>query len=213
MMPAYVVCNGVTKSLRGRLVLDSVSFEVPRGAVCGFTGSNGSGKSMLFRAVTGLVRVEGGEISVSGIPVDRRKPYPVNLGLMLDASGYWDDLSGIDNLLALAGVRRLVGEVEVRQALESVGLDPEDRRPTSAYSAGMRQRLAIAQAIMERPELLLLDEPTNALDVDGSALVSEIIEEAVRQGATVLVSCHNQPQLEKRFDLHVHMSGGRASLL
>ncbi|MCI6548274.1 MAG: ATP-binding cassette domain-containing protein [Coriobacteriaceae bacterium] len=207
----YVSANEVTKALRGRLVLDDISFSVPKGAIAGIMGSNGSGKSMLFRAIASLVKIDSGSISVDGKEVSRRKPYPVNLGIMLDSSGYWEELSGLKNLEALASIRKLVGEEEVKEALRSVGLDPSDKRPTSSYSAGMRQRLAIAQAIMEHPDLLILDEPTNALDKHGAILIKEVITSQARRGATVLVSCHNQPQLEELFDCCITLSEGRIS--
>ncbi|MCI6843644.1 MAG: ATP-binding cassette domain-containing protein, partial [Coriobacteriaceae bacterium] len=117
----YVSANEVTKALRGRLVLDDISFSVPKGAIAGIMGSNGSGKSMLFRAIASLVKIDSGSISVDGKEVSRRRPYPVNLGIMLDSSGYWEELSGLKNLEALASIRKLVGEEEVKEALRSVG--------------------------------------------------------------------------------------------
>ena len=208
---SYVSLVGVSKFIRRRAVLDNVSLEVPKGIVAGFTGVNGSGKTMLFRAVSGLVGIDRGSISIDGAPLDRRRRYPVNLGIMLDSSGYWDNLSGLENLEMLAGIRGLVGRGEAARALEAMGLDPADDRPTSSYSMGMRQRLAIAQAIMERPDLLILDEPTNALDVDGIELVRDVICGMRGGGATVLVSTHDQPRLEELFDLHVHVCDGRAT--
>lgn len=204
----YINMTDVSKRLRGRNVLDGITLTIPQGIIAGFTGINGSGKSMLFRAIAGLIRIDSGSITIAGTPLTRSKPYPVNLGLLLDATGYWDHLSASRNLELLASIRKLIGPKDITAALTRVGLDPNDTRPTSAYSMGMKQRLSIAQAIMEHSELVILDEPTNALDKKGIALICDIIGELKDRGTTVLVSCHNQPQVEELFDMHVSMYEG-----
>lgn len=164
---------------------------------------------MLFRAVAGLVRINEGQILVGGKLLDRMKAYPVRLGYMADGTGFWEYRSGKDNLEILASIRKLIGPEEIAETLELVGLDADDERPVSEYSLGMKQRLNLAQAIMEEPELLIMDEPTNALDTDGIKLVSDIVRKMHASGVTLLISCHNQPQLEGLFDLHVHLQDGR----
>ena len=206
---AAVKIEHVTKKIHGRAVLDDIDLEIPDGSVAGFTGVNGSGKSMLFRAVAGLVRINGGQILVGGKLLDRMKAYPVRLGYMADGTGFWEYRSGKSNLEILAGIRKLIGFGEIEKTLELVGLDADDGRPVSEYSLGMKQRLNLAQAIMEEPELLIMDEPTNALDTDGIELVRDIVQKMHASGVTLLISCHNQPQLEDLFDLHVHLRDGR----
>lgn len=202
--------NYATKIIHGRTVLDHVSITLERGGVYGFVGINGSGKSMLFRAISGLIHLTEGTINVFGQQVGKDVDFPSNMGLCFESSGFWDEKSGLDNLTYLASIRGLIGYDEASSALERLGLDPLDKRPVSAYSMGMRQRLVIAQAIMEKPDLLIMDEPTNALDVDGIATVASLIQEERKRGATILVSSHNEPTVEALFDRTFKMEAGRA---
>lgn len=164
---------------------------------------------MLFRAVAGLIHLSSGSVSVFGRRIGKDCDFPPNLGLSLDSTGFWEDQSALWNLVYLASIRGEAGEPAARDALRRVGLDPDDTRKVSAFSMGMRQRLSIAQAVMERPELLILDEPTNALDVDGIGMVARLIHEERARGCTVLVSCHNEPQVETLFDGTYHLYEGR----
>ena len=208
-MPDSIVVSHATKVIRGRVVLDDVTFSLPRGGIYGFSGINGSGKTMLFRAISGLIHLTSGEVNVFGQRVGVDVDFPQGLGLVLESAGFLDEGTGLRNLMMLASIRGVVGEREAREALGRVGLDADDGRPFSAYSMGMRQRLDIAQAIMEAPELLILDEPTNALDVGGIEIVSRIVREEHERGCTVLVACHNEPALEALFEREWHMSDGR----
>ena len=157
-----------------------------------------------------LLKYDKGTIEVFGEQVGKGVDFPSNMGLCFESSGFWDEKTGLQNLFYLASIRGVVGNKETECALERVGLDPKDVRPVSAYSMGMRQRLTIAQAIMEAPQLLIMDEPTNALDVDGIAIVANIIQEECSRGATVLVSSHNEPTVEALFDRTFQMEAGRA---
>lgn len=199
-MSDVIKIENVTKVIEDRTVLDGISLELPRGGVCGFMGINGSGKTMLFRAVAGLIHLSSGSVSVFGRRIGKDCDFPPNLGLSLDSTGFWEDQSALWNLDFLASIRGEVGEPAARDALRRVGLDPDDTRKVSAFSMGMRQRLSIAQAVMEMPELLILDEPTNALDAGGIGMVARLISEERARGCTVLVSCHSEPQVEALFD-------------
>ena len=210
-MPDAIVVSHATKIIRGRTVLDDVTLSLPRGGIYGFSGINGSGKTMLFRAISGLIHLTSGEIDVFGQRIGDDVDFPRSLGLVLETTGFWDESTGMKNLLMLASIKEEVGKREVRKALERVGLDPDDKRPFSTYSMGMRQRLTIAQAIMEAPELLILDEPTNALDVEGIETVSRIVREEHERGCTVLVSCHNEPALEALFEREWRMVDGHVA--
>lgn len=185
-----------SKTIKGRTVLNDVTVTLDEGGVYGFFGINGSGKSMLFRAISGLIGLDSGTISVFGKRIGVDTPFPDDMGLALGA-GFWEDYSGLDNLLMLASIQGKVGEREARAAIAKLGLDPDDKRPYKSYSLGMRQRLELAQAVMERPRLLILDEPTNALDASGLQLVVEIIGEERARGATILLTAHNVPELEE----------------
>lgn len=208
-MSDVINIENATKVIKDRTVLDGISLELPRGGVYGFMGINGSGKTMLFRAVAGLIHLSSGTVNVFGRRIGKDCDFPPNLGLSLDSTGFWEDQSALWNLAFLASIRGEVGEPAARDALRRVGLDPDDTRKVSAFSMGMRQRLSIAQAVMERPELLILDEPTNALDVDGIDMVAMLIFEERARGCTVLVSCHNEPQVEALFDSTYRLYEGR----
>ena len=164
---------------------------------------------MLFRAVAGLIHLSSGTVNVFGSRIGKDCDFPPNLGLLLDSTGFWEDQSALWNLAFLASIRGEVGEPAARDALRRVGLDPDDARKVSAFSMGMRQRLSIAQAVMELPELLILDEPTNALDADGIGMVARLISEERARGCTVLVSCHSEPQVEALFDRIYRLYEGR----
>lgn len=208
-MSDVIKIENATKVIKDRTLLDGISLELPRGGVYGFMGINGSGKTMLFRAVAGLIHLSSGSVGVFGRRIGKDCDFPPNLGISLDSTGFWEDQSALWNLVFLASIRGEVGEPAARDALRRVGLDPDDTRKVSAFSMGMRQRLSIAQAVMESPELLILDEPTNALDVDGIGMVARLIHEERARGCTVLVSCHNEPQVETLFDRTYHLYEGR----
>lgn len=208
-MSDVIKIENATKVIKDRTLLDGISLELPRGGVYGFMGINGSGKTMLFRAVAGLIHLSSGSVSVFGRRIGKDCDFPPNLGISLDSTGFWEDQSALWNLVFLASIRGEVGEPAARDALRRVGLDPDDTRKVSAFSMGMRQRLSIAQAVMESPELLILDEPTNALDVGGIGMVARLIHEERARGCTVLVSCHNEPQVETLFDRTYHLYEGR----
>lgn len=209
-MADIIRVSDATKVIRGRTVLDHVTLDLERGGVYGFLGINGSGKSMLFRAVSGLIHLTSGTIEIFGERVGKDVDFPSDMGLCFESSGFWDEKTGLQNLIYLASIRGVVSREEAERAMLRVGLGPADSRPFSAYSMGMRQRLTIAQAIMEAPQLLIMDEPTNALDVDGIAMVAKIIQEERERGATVLVSSHNEPTVEALFDRTFQMEAGRA---
>lgn len=205
-MPAIVV-DRASKSIKGRVVLNDISFTLERGGIYGFFGVNGSGKSMLFRAISGLIKLDSGTIDVFEKRIGVDVSFPEDMGLALGA-WFWDDYSGFENLKMLASIRGVIGDDEVRRAIERIGLDPKDNRPYKAYSLGMKQRLELAQAIMERPKLLILDEPTNALDASGLELVVNIIKEERDRGATVLLTAHNVKELEALCDQSFELVDG-----
>lgn len=205
-----IVISNACKTIKGRTVLSDISVSLGRGGIYGFFGVNGSGKTMLFRALSGLIRLDAGTINVFGKVVGKDVSFPPNLGLVLSA-GFWDEYTGYKNLLLLASVRRRIGQEEIRAAMERVGLDPQDKRTCRSYSLGMRQRLEIAQAIMEHPDLLILDEPTNSLDADGLRMVLDVIKEQQAQGTTVLLASHNVAELRELCERKFAMSEGRLS--
>lgn len=206
--PAGIVVEGVSKRLQGKVVLDGVSVVFPRGCISGIRGANGSGKTMLLRAIAGLITLDEGSLSVLGKQLADGDVFPDSMGFLIEPLKLWDDMSGFQNLKLLASMTGVADDGQIRATLARVGLDPRDRRWIRSYSLGMRQRLSIAQAIMERPSLILLDEPTNALDDDGKRLVRGILVEEKRRGATIVVVSHDADELKAISDYRFVMANG-----
>lgn len=179
------------------------------GKIYGIEGCNGSGKTMLMRVIAGLIFPTKGQVYIHGAPLGAASEYPVTLGILIENPAFLNSYSGFDNLKILASIRQKIGAETIRQRLADVGLDPDDRRKYRKYSLGMKQRLGIASAILEQPDILILDEPVNALDQDGVALVRELILREKTRGALVILSCHDHAFLESVSDEMYHMKDGR----
>lgn len=200
----------LTKQIRRATVLDTISLTLEEGGIYGFYGSNGSGKSMLFRALCGLIHPSSGTIRVFGKELGKDTAFPESLGVIIENVGFWKDFTGYQNLEMLASIKKQIGRQEICRAMERVGLSPDDRKKYRKYSLGMKQRLGIAQAIMESPQLLILDEPTNALDYDGIHQIRQLLREEKGRGATICIASHNPDDLEQLCDRFFLMeSGGR----
>ncbi|OXM16588.1 ATP-binding cassette domain-containing protein [Paenibacillus herberti] len=208
-MTNAIELNEVNKRIAGNLVLNNISLKAEKGKIHAFYGANGSGKSMLFRAICGLIKPTGGEVIVEGKKLHKERSFPESIGVVIESPGFWQDYTGLENLKMLASIRNRISHKEVRNSLMRVGLDPNDSRKYKKYSLGMKQRLAIAQAIMEEPRIIILDEPTNALDEDGIELIRQIIREEKERGATFLIASHNKEDIELLADYKYRMVDGR----
>ena len=208
MKNAQIILQKVSKTIRGKIILDRIDLTLDEGGIYGFFGRNGSGKTMLLRAVAGLIRTEG-SISVFGKQISRDGSFPDSMGVVIEHPDMWGDRNAVENLKLLAEIKNEIGEKEIREALERVGLDPDDRRKVRTYSMGMKQKLAIAQAIMERPELLLLDEPTNGLDDNAVTDVRRILREEKSRGCTILITTHQKEDVIDLCDRTFRISEGR----
>ncbi len=197
----------VCKSIEGKVILDHMSLTVEKGQCCLLTGHNGSGKTMLLRAIAGLMRLNEGSITVDGKPVRVGKP-PCNVGIILENMEFWQDMTGLECLLSLSRIRNVIGEQEIRTALNKVGLNPDDDRTFRKYSVGMKKRLAIAQAIMEKPDLVLLDEPSSGLDSEGVQRLMDILSELRQQGVTVIMASHDVQEIEHCADIRCLIENG-----
>lgn len=206
---SVVEIEHLTKKLKGKVILSDISLSLEEGAAYGFYGHNGSGKSMLFRAISGLIRPTEGTVTVFGRRIGENGSFPESIGLMIESVGFWPYYTGFENLKTLASIKHVISDAEIRRAIERVGLDPDDRRTYGKYSLGMKQRLGIAQAVMEKPDLLLLDEPTNALDENGVELARTIVQEEVLRGACVLIASHNREDLSLLCSRFFKMNDGR----
>jgi ABC-2 type transport system ATP-binding protein len=204
--------ENVSKRIQGVTVLNSVNLHMESGNIYGLLGRNGSGKTMLMRAICGLIRPSEGKIMIDGAEQWKDFSYPDDLGMLIETPTFLPDFTGYENLELLSSIRKRVNRGDIRETLKRVGLNPDDQRNTRKYSLGMRQRLGIACAIMENPRLLVLDEPFNGLDVDGFSLMQKIILEEKRKGTLILLACHNREELENLSDVIYKVEQGRFSL-
>ena len=200
--------QNVVKRFRDQVVLKNVSISFEKGQIHGIVGRNGSGKTVLFKCICGLMHPEEGVILVNGKRVGRDVDMPENIGAIIEAPGFLPNYSGYKNLRFLANIRRKIGKEEILNVLKTVGLDPESRKHVGKYSLGMRQRLGIAQAIMEDPEILILDEPMNGLDNAGVQDIRALLLELKAQGKTILLASHNHEDIAALCDTVHEMDGG-----
>ena len=204
-----LIAEKVCKTIRNAEILRDVDLELEGGTIYGFVGRNGSGKTMLFRALSGLMGLTSGQVTLDGKQLHRDFSVLPSLGIVLEHVGLYPGLTGVENLRYLAKLTGKIGTAEIRTAIERVGLDPDDRRTCRKYSLGMKQRLAIAQAVMERPDVIMLDEPTNGLDDDGVKKIRDLILEEKARGALILLASHNQEDIRILSDRLYRIEAGR----
>lgn len=207
-METCIEVQNVVKCFRDQVVLKNVSISFEKGKIHGIVGRNGSGKTVLFKCICGLMHPEEGVILVNGKRVGRDVDMPEDIGAIIEAPGFLPNYSGYKNLRFLANIRRKIGKEEILNVLKTVGLDPESRKHVGKYSLGMRQRLGIAQAIMEDPEILILDEPMNGLDNAGVQDIRALLLELKAQGKTILLASHNHEDIAALCDTVHEMDGG-----
>ena len=203
-----LTATDVTKVFKGKTVLSHINLSLNSGYVYGFVGPNASGKTMLFRVLSGLISATTGIVSLNGKILKKAFPVLPDLGILLENVSLYPELTGYENLDYLAKFNHKIDKAGIIEALQRVGLDPADKRKYGKYSLGMKQRLAIAQAVMERPDILMLDEPTNALDQDSVKLIRGLIESEKARGAIVLLASHNKEDIQLLCDHTFTMDGG-----
>lgn len=191
----------VGKAFRKEQVLSDVNLVILPGQICGIIGKNGSGKTVLMKCICGFLKPDKGSIRVNGKTVGRECDFPERLGVIIETPGFLPALSGYRNLKILADLKGEIGKQEIRKTMERVGLNPGMKKPVAKYSLGMRQRLGIAQAIMENPDVLVLDEPFNGLDKEGAAAMRRLVQELKAQGKAVLLASHNAQDIEELCDV------------
>ncbi len=204
-----IVLDHVTKTIKGVDVLMDISMTLESGKIVGFRGVNGSGKTMLMRMISGLIRPTKGTVTIDGKVLGKDLSFPPSIGTLIENPAFLDGYSGFENLKVLASIRNRVSDSDIRETIIRVGLDSENKKAFKKYSLGMKQRLGIAAAILEHPDLILLDEPTNALDVDGVEMVQNVIQQEKERGALILLSCHDPQVLNSLADEIYHIQEGR----
>lgn len=211
-MGAYMVeVQNAVKQFKETTALKQVSVKFETGKIHGVIGRNGSGKTVLFKAICGFMKLDEGTILLNGNRV--KTAAAQEIGIIIEEPGFIGSLSGFKNLKLLASVRRDISDKDIRNTLEQVGLDPTSKKHVRKYSLGMRHRLGIAQAIMEKPKLMILDEPMNGLDKQGVLEMRDVFKELNRQGATIILSSHYAEDIEALCHTVCEMDNGRLELL
>ena len=208
-MGAYISVNHVTKKFKEATVLRDVNVEFNKGEIHGLIGRNGSGKTMLMKCNCGLVPITSGTIIINQKQIGKDIQIPDNIGAIIETPGFLPSYSGYHNLLFLSKIKGIISRDQIKQSIRKVGLNPEDKKPVGKYSLGMRQRLGLAQAIMENPELLILDEPMNGLDKEGVSDMRTLLLELKRQGKTIILASHSAEDIDVLCDGVSEMEHGK----
>ena len=204
-MSDYIIkADHITKVLKGKKVLDDVTITFERGQIYGIVGANASGKTMLFRALAGLIYLNHGQVTYN--------PSQSSLGVIVENPGFLLSYTGYENLKFLSSIKNKISSTQIKSAMQAVGLDPLDTRKVKAYSLGMKQKLAIAQAIMEKPDILILDEPTRGLDRESVDMIRDLLLSINKEGATILISSHNTEDISVLCNQVYTMNGGKIIL-
>lgn len=194
-MSAYVSAEGISKSFGKQAILDHISVDFEKGKIYGITGRNGSGKTVSLKILCGLMLPNQGTVRVDGKTIGKDMDFPESVGAIIESPGFLPYWSGYKNLTYLASLRNRIGAAEISDAMNLVGLDPKDKKPVGKYSLGMKQRLGIAQAIMENPQLLILDEPMNGLDADSVSHMRILLKDMRNSGKTIILASHMREDL------------------
>lgn len=192
-------------------IFRNVSVSFSAGKIYGLIGRNGSGKTMLLKSICGLVRINEGTINVDGKELGSEIDVPESVGAIIEVPGFLPNLGGFANLKYLAKLKNIITDQDIRETLTLVGLDPNSRKHVGKYSLGMRQRLGIAQAIMEDPKILLLDEPMNGLDQQGVDDMKALLNRLRTQGKTIILASHHSEDIYELCDVVYRMDGGKIS--
>lgn len=207
-MDVAISVQDIYKRFGEETVLTGVSHDFEEGKIHGIVGNNGSGKTVLMKCICGFLLPTKGKILVKYKQVGKDMDFPDDLGLIIETPGFLPNASGMKNLQILASLRCKIDSEVIRQTIRRVGLDPDMKKPVGKYSLGMRQRLGIAQAIMENPSILILDEPLNGLDKSGVKHMRELIKGLREQGKTILLASHNQADIDELCDTVCEMDAG-----
>lgn len=198
-----------SKTIKGKVILEDINLQLESGRVYGFFGRNGSGKTMLFRAITTLIYPSSGDVLINGKSIINDKYDLSNIGLLLEEPGFYPYLNGVENLSMLYEINNKRDIPYIKEVMKSVGLTDCETKKYKEYSLGMRQKLRLAQAIMEKQELVILDEPTNGLDEASVSLVHDIIENLKKDNRLVLIASHNKDDLRLLCDKIFKLENGK----
>lgn len=192
--------KNISKEFKNKRIFDGVNFTVETGKCVGIIGENGCGKSVFMKIICGFSKPDSGEVIIDGEKLGEHRDFIQNCGVIINSPEFIGHYTGYENLMLLASIRKKIGKNEVLDVLKKVGLDGAAKTKYKNYSLGMKQRLRLAQAIMENPDYLILDEPMNALDTEGIAIADSIIDEYHSLGRTILMTSHNANDIERHCD-------------
>lgn len=207
-MESIIEVQDVTKTFKEATVLQKINVSFEKGKIHGIVGRNGSGKTVLIKTICGLIHPDQGKVIVDGKVIGKDVDFPQSIGAIIEAPGFLSGTSAYRNLAYLASLRNLIGKDEIRTAISFVGLDPDDKKAVGKYSLGMKQRLGLAQAIMENPHILILDEPMNGLDNGGVAEMRNYLLQFRAQGRTILLVSHSLEDINTLCDTVHEMDHG-----
>ena len=205
---AMISIENLNKQFKNQLVLNNINVKFSNGHIYGIIGRNGSGKTVLLKCICGFLKPTTGVISVNHKIVGKDIDFPENLGFIIETPGFLLNYSGYKNLKYLASIRKKIDSNEIKESMSLVGLDSADKKHVGKYSLGMRQRLGIAQAIMENPDILVLDEPMNALDKNGVEEMRRLFLKMKSEGKLILLTSHNREDIEILCDEVYEMEEG-----
>lgn len=207
-MKPMIVLENVVKKFKDYTALRGISISFEKGKIHGIIGRNGSGKTVMMKCICGLMHPDSGKITVNGKMIGKEVDIANDIGAIIEAPGFLPNYSGYRNLKFLADIKRVIGKQEIYAAMKTVGLDPDNGKHVGKYSLGMRQRLGLAQAIMENPSILILDEPMNGLDRKGVEEMRDLLVSFREQGKTVLLASHNREDIDILCDTVQEMEDG-----
>lgn len=207
-MKYMIEVKNATKRFKETTAINDVSISFETGKIHGIIGQNGSGKTVLFKCICGLMYADEGQVIVKNKIVGKDVDMPRGIGSIIEAPGFLPNYSGFNNLKFLANINKIIGKNDIIETLKTVGLDPFNKKHVGKYSLGMRQRLGLAQAIMEDPEILILDEPMNGLDKRGVSEIRELLLDMKRRGKTILLASHNSEDINVLCDTVAEMDAG-----
>lgn len=205
----YIELKNVTKVIKKHEVLKDISIHMESGKIYGFQGENGSGKTMLMRAICGLINVSTGSVDINGEILGEDIDFPKSLGVLIEHPGFIPSYTAFKNLKYLAEIKKIITNEDIRATLQLVGLNPDDNKKVRAYSLGMKQKLGIAAAIMENPELIILDEPFNGLDEASVVNLNQILADLKTDNRLIVISCHDRDKLNSLSDEIYRIDNGQ----
>ena len=208
-MSTLIELNNYCKTIKKVEILKNITLKMESGKIYGLKGKNGSGKTMMMRAICGLILPTSGEVKIDGKIIGKDISFPPSIGVLLENPSFLNEYTGFKNLKIIASIQNRIDDNQINKALTLVGLDPCDKRTYRKYSLGMKQRLGIAAAIMEQPDIVILDEPINALDEAGAKQVREILKQQKERGAVCIIACHDSEELEFLSDEIIEIYEGK----